>query len=373
MSPILFSEHSANNGKKIVQVTLNSEKSLNALTLEMIEILLPKMQEWEADDSVACVLLDGAGDKAFCAGGDIRNLYMGMTGEGEEGFCETFFTKEYQLDYAIHKFSKPFVCWGNGIVMGGGLGLMSGANYRVVTESSRIAMPEVSIGLYPDVGGTWFLNRMPGRLGLFLGLTASAMNAADARYVGLGDRFVIHEKKKLFIEMLCGTDWATADERSLEVLHHGVNTALRQLEQDSMEALPESNVLKHFEQINSLMDHYELSDIVNAILTLETDDRWLQKAQGAVKGGSPVSMVTIFQQLQRGRHLSLKEVFISELDLSVNCTKAGEMAEGVRALLIDKDGKPDWRFKSLEQVDYKWIESLFISPWQNQKHPLTDM
>ncbi len=368
MSPIIFTEHLAGDGRKIIQATLNSEKSLNALTLEMIEILLPKMQEWEADDSIACVVLDGAGDKAFCAGGDIRNLYMGMIGEGEEGFCEKFFTEEYQLDYAIHRFSKPLICWGNGIVMGGGLGLMSGANYRVVTESSRIAMPEVSIGLYPDVGGTWFLNRMPGRVGLFLGLTASAMNAADARYVGLGDRFITHDKKSLMIEMLRGTDWGTG----LEALHHGVNTTLRTLEQESIDVLPESNVLKHFDQIGALMDHYELGDIVDAILKLETDDRWLQKAQGAVKGGSPAAMAIIFRQLREGRHMSLKEVFISELNLSVNCTRAGELAEGIRALLIDKDGKPDWRFKSLQEVDHSWVDGLFVSPWPGEQ-PLADM
>ncbi|MEH6627619.1 MAG: enoyl-CoA hydratase/isomerase family protein [Motiliproteus sp.] len=369
MSAVIFTEHASNNGKKIVQVTLNAEKSLNALTLEMIEILAPKMKEWQADDSVACVLLDGAGDKAFCAGGDIRNLYKGMTGDGKEGFCENFFIEEYQLDYAIHSFTKPFICWGNGIVMGGGLGLMSGANYRVVTESSRIAMPEVSIGLYPDVGGTWFLNRMPGRVGLFLGLTASALNAADARYVGLGDRFVCHDKKALMVELLRGCEWGS----DLGSLHHGVNTVLRQLEHDSIDALPESQVLNHFDQINALMDHYELNDIVDKILTLETDDRWLQKAQAAVKGGSPAAMVMIHHQLQQGRHLSLKEVFASELDLSVNCTRAGEFAEGVRALLIDKDGQPDWRFKSLAEVDKDWIEQLFVSPWQGQQHPLADL
>ncbi|MCW8886853.1 MAG: enoyl-CoA hydratase/isomerase family protein [Motiliproteus sp.] len=369
MSAIIFTEHAANNGKKIIQATLNSEKSLNALTLEMIEILAPKMKEWETDDSVAAIVLDGAGDKAFCAGGDIRNLYMGMTGDGEAGFCEKFFTEEYQLDYAIHCFKKPFICWGNGIVMGGGLGLMSGANYRVVTESSRIAMPEVSIGLYPDVGGTWFLNRMPGRVGLFLGLTASALNAADARYVGLGDRFVKHEKKALMIELLRGCQWG----ENLEGLHHGVNTVLRQLEQESIEDLPESQVIAHFDQINSLMDHYELKDIVATILELETDDRWLQKAQAAVKGGSPAAMAMIFQQLKRGRHLSLKEVFISEWDLSVNCTRAGEFAEGVRALLIDKCGNPDWRFKSLEEVDQNWVDQLFVAASKDQANPLADM
>ena len=325
-------------------------------------------REWENDDSVAAVILDGSGDKAFCAGGDIVNLYKGMSDTERAGFCETFFTEEYRLDHAIHCFSKPLIVWGGGIVMGGGLGLMAGANYRVVTETSRIAMPEVSIGLYPDVGGSWFLNRMPGRIGLFLGLTASGMNAADCRYVGLADRFVSSDKRNQLIERLQAVEWGDG----LEELHHGVNTVLRALEQDSMAALPESQVLKHFDQINALMDHYELDDIVAAILALETDDRWLQKAQGAVKGGSPAAMVMIFNQLKRTQHLSLKEVFQAELNLSINCSQAGEFQEGVRALLIDKDGKPDWRFKSLAEVDPSWIDAMFESPWSGQ-HPLADL
>lgn len=369
MSAVIFTEHTAENGKKIVQATLNSPKSLNALTLEMIRLLAPKLSEWQADDSVAAVILDGSGDKAFCAGGDIVNLYKGMTGEsvaGEASFCETFFIEEYQLDHAIHCFNKPLIVWGGGIVMGGGLGLMAGANYRVVTESSRIAMPEVSIGLYPDVGGSWFLNRMPGRVGLFLGLTAAAMNAADCRYVGLADRFVQNDKRELLLELLQAVQWGS----NLSDLHHGVNTVLRKLEQDSLEALPESQVLKHFDTINGLMDHYELNDIVAGVLALETEDRWLQRAQGALKAGSPAAMAMIFAQIQRSRHLSLKQVFQAELDLSVNCSTAGEFAEGVRALLVDKDGKPDWKFKSLAEVDGSWIEALFESPWPADAHPL---
>jgi enoyl-CoA hydratase/carnithine racemase len=145
---------------------------------------------------------------------------------------------------------------------------------------------------------------------------------------------------------------------------------LRQLEQDSLEAMPESQVLKHFDALNALMDHYALIDIVEGVLALETDDRWLQRAQSALKGGSPAAMAMIFAQIQRSRHLSLKQVFQAELDLSVNCSSAGEFAEGVRALLIDKDGKPDWKFKSLAEVDGDWIAALFESPWPADEHPL---
>lgn len=368
MSAVLFSEHETANDKKIVCATLNSEKSLNALTLEMIRLLASKLPEWQADPTVVAVILDGAGEKAFCAGGDIRALYMGMTGKGEEGFCESFFIEEYQLDYAIHCFNKPLITWGSGIVMGGGLGLMAGANYRVVTETSRISMPEVSIGFYPDVGGTWFLNRMPGPFGLFLGITASTMNAADCRYVGLADYFVQSNKRGLMLKMLLEVQWG----EGLKELHQGVNTVLGKLEKESLSAQPKSQLLQHFNQINVLMNHYDLSDIVNAILRLESDDCWLQQAKTVVKNGSPAAMAMIFSQLKRGRHLSLKQVFQTELNLSVNCVRSGEFAEGVRALLIDKDGKPRWKFKRLSEVNSDWIEALFESPWRGE-HPLSGL
>lgn len=359
MSALKVTRHPAGNGKCILQATLDAEKSLNALTLEMIRDLAPLLADAQEDDQVAAILLDGAGHKAFCAGGDIRNIYKGMTGEGEPGFCETFFTEEYRLDYAIHTSRKPVIVWGGGIVMGGGLGLMAGASHRVVTESSKIAMPEVSIGLYPDVGGTWFLNRMPGKIGLFLGLTASQLNATDCRYLGLADRFLLNSQRELLLERLCAHAWGA----ELGELHHGVSTLVRGLERDAMEHQPESQVFRHFHLINELMDHYRLEDQVGALLDLDTQDRWLQKAQAAARHGSPASMVIIRQQLERGRHFSLREVFESELDLSVNCTRAGEMAEGVRALLIDKDGKPDWTFKHIRDVAPDWVARLFESPW----------
>ncbi len=136
------------------------------------------MQQWKNDHNIALVVLQGAGDKAFCAGGDIRDLYQAMKAAPDtyQPYVEDFFTKEYTLDYLIHTFDKPVLVWGNGIVMGGGLGLMAGASHRIVTASSRIAMPEMAIGLYPDVGGSWFLNRMPEGCGLFLGLTGASIN-----------------------------------------------------------------------------------------------------------------------------------------------------------------------------------------------------
>ncbi|MAD21828.1 MAG: enoyl-CoA hydratase, partial [Halomonas sp.] len=190
MSCVLFEEHTTQDGHVIGEITLNAERSLNALTLEMIEEILPRLNQWQSDERVVAVLLDSAGEKAFCAGGDVVNLYKAIQGEGAADFPERFFENEYRLDYQLHTFPKPVICWGNGIVMGGGMGLLSGSSHRIVTETSRLAMPEVTIGLYPDVGASWFLNRLPGGAGRFLAMTGGQINAPDAVHLGLADRAI---------------------------------------------------------------------------------------------------------------------------------------------------------------------------------------
>ena len=191
-APVLFEERSAANGMRFGIATLNAPQTLNGLSLEMVDLLAARLDEWARDPGVALVVLQGAGEKAFCAGGDLHGLYRSMgENQGKSGwsnaYARRFFEHEYRLDYRIHTYPKPVLCWGHGIVMGGGIGLMMGASHRVVSETSRLAMPEVSIGLFPDVGGSWLLNRMPGRIGLFLALTGAHMNTADAFFAGLAD------------------------------------------------------------------------------------------------------------------------------------------------------------------------------------------
>ena len=165
----------------------------------MAGIMLDALRQWQARSDIVAVVIDAAGEKAFCAGGDIVSMYNSMVeAHGEvPAFLETFFETEYTLDYTIHNYNKPIIVWGSGIVMGGGMGLLCGASHRVVTETSRLAMPEISIGLYPDVGGSYFLPRLPGKSGLFLGLTGGQMNAADAMYVGLADVMVSSAEKEI--------------------------------------------------------------------------------------------------------------------------------------------------------------------------------
>lgn len=370
-SVVLFEEITAVNGKKIAIATLNSEKSLNALSLPMVELLLPQMQAWKADPAIAMVLLQGAGDKAFCAGGDIRDLYQAMQDQPGtyQPYVEEFFTKEYTLDYLIHTFDKPVLVWGNGIVMGGGLGLMAGASHRVVTATSRIAMPEMAIGLYPDVGASWFLNRMPAGCGLFLGLTGASINAADARFIGLADVFIAHDQKAQVLEQLLSIKWGD----TVALNHQKLSDLLRQQEQGCRSHMPLSQIRPYQDSITTLADLSDVNAAMQAIYAMQGEDKWLSKAKEALTYGSPITAHIVYRLLQLGQSKILADSFRLELGLSVQCAKLGEFQEGVRALLIDKDLQPKWQFKDVASVPAAVVDELFSSPWSVELHPLREL
>jgi len=362
---VLFTEHETLDGRKVIEITLNAERSLNALSLDMIKLIQPALDRYRDDESVVAILLDGSGEKAFCAGGDVVGLYHGLQQESGAEFAAEYFSAEYRLDYCIHTYPKPIIGWGAGIVMGGGLGLLAGCHYSIVTETTMIAMPEVTIGLYPDVGASWFLNRCPGRTGLFLGLTGLRINAADAKYLGIAQRQLDNRQRPEFIAQLLA---ANLDK---EQAKNSINTILRSLECQGEVGQQVSQVREHFDLIQALTDVDSAGDFVKALQQLEIDDSWINKAQKAVAHGSPMSIAMIYQQLQASKYLSLKQVFMVELALSVQCCVIGELAEGVRALLVDKDGAPNWRYNSVEQVDEAFLAQLFSQVWP--QNPLADL
>ena len=362
---VLFQTLPSTNGKKIAVATLNAEKSLNSLSLPMVDLLRPQLERWENDASIACVVLRGQGAKAFCAGGDVVQLYKSAC--AQDDVAAQFFEREYRLDHQIHVYGKPLIVWGNGIVMGGGLGLMSGASHRVVTESSRIAMPEVTIGLYPDVGGTWFLNRTPGKTGLFLALTGASINAADALFIGLADRFIAHEKYDAVLAGLAATEWKSAAEQNFGQVSH----VLRECERASRESLPASPVRAHFDLINELCDGDDIDAIVANIVALNSEDKWLQKAVKTLAAGCPTTIHLVDQQFKRGKNLSLREAFQLELILSINCMRFGNFREGVRALLIEKDNQPKFEPATLAEVKSDFIAAHFAAPCGNAANPLS--
>ncbi|RJG04222.1 enoyl-CoA hydratase/isomerase family protein [Noviherbaspirillum sedimenti] len=373
--PVLFEEHPAANGTRIGIATLNAEKSLNALSLDMVHLLTGKLHAWAGDASIALVILQAAGEKAFCAGGDLHNLYRSMRehhasdARGDvvaNRYAADFFGDEYRLDYLIHTYSKPVLCWGHGIVMGGGVGLMSGASHRVVTEQSRVAMPEISIGLYPDVGGSWLLSRMPGKTGLFLALTGAQVRAADALFVGLADYALPQSSKASVLEALLQQAW-TAQRRDNDAL---LSQVLRRFADPAL-AVP-GPLQKHFAAINALCGDTDIRRIAAAIAANDIDDAWLHKASATLAAGSPSSAALAHALLQRAQGMLLADVFRMEYIASLHCAARHDFAEGIRALLIDKDGKPQWEPASLEDVAPETLGSYFAEPAWN-RHPLADL
>ena len=369
--PVLFSEKACGNGKKIAIATLNAEKALNSLSLEMVDMISAQAEHWEADDSVVCILLDSAGDRAFAAGGDIRMLYESMVecGESYNAYATDFFSREYVLNHRLHNFPKPIIAWGNGFVMGGGMGLFEGADFRVVTESTRIAMPEVTIGLLPDVGGTWFLNQTRGNSGLFLALTGAQINAADAMYTGLADVFIPHAEKAAMLDALATLAWtanADADRKLMTV-------ALDALQNQHQDLIPAAQLEPHMSWIDDVTSGANLEEVVAAITAYEGDNKWLSRAVGTLKKGCPVSVFLAYELNKRGRELPLNECLKLELIGTVNCAKYGVFREGIRAQIIEKDNKPDFKPATLAELTGEMREQYLTWPWADKPNPLANL
>lgn len=360
MTNIILTE--IKNGVGII--TLNSPKSLNSLSLEMALALTAQLNTWKNNSDVHCIFLQG-NERAFCAGGDVRRLYEALK-KNENGKIAKealdFFVQEYTLDYTIHTYQKPIVVWGDAIVMGGGIGLMVGAGHRIVTEKSKLAMPEITIGLYPDVAGTWFLNRMPDGWGDYFGLTGARMNAEDAIYLGLADYCIASELKDNVLAQLTSQNWNQQSEKNAQL----INQILKPLNcsTQSSPAKERTHFANKLKQIKSVKEF-------NQILIEESKtDEWLALGLKSFQAGSPTSAMVIFEQLKRGKNLSLEKVFCSELNLSVQFAIRADFSEGVRALLVDKDLNPKWQPPTLEEVSAESVETYFSQVWQPQDHPL---
>lgn len=356
------------DGARLAIATLDAPASLNALSLPMIEQLGTHLRAWALDPGIVCVLLRGSGAKAFCAGGEVRALAEACrTHPGEvPALAATFFAAEYRLDYLLHHYSKPLLCWGHGHVLGGGMGLLQGAGVRIVTPSSRLAMPEISIGLYPDVGGSWFLSRLPGRLGLFLGLTGAPINARDALDLGLADRFMKEEQQDELIDRLLQLNWQEQTAMQLGSL-------LKALELDARDSLPAAQWLPRREIIDRVLDVSDPACAWRAIGQLaQQEDTVLASAARTLLKGCPLTAHLVWQQLERARYLSLGQVLQMEYAMSLNCCRHPEFSEGVRARLLDKDNNPRWHWPEVAQVPAAVVEAHFSKVWEG-RHPLADL
>ena len=340
-------------------ITLNRPKTLNALTMNMISQMRLNYTAWMADDTIKAIIIKGAGDKAFCAGGDVRAVRQSIidyNGADNSELVQNFFYEEYILNHQIHTCQKPYIAIIDRVCMGGGLGLSVHGSFRVATERTVVGMPETAIGLFPDVGGAWFLSRLQGEIGTYLGLTGQPIHAGDCLALGVATHLV-------------------------------ASSSLEELESDLHSTLFGINV---FKDVQDVLNKFSICNEETSILDLQTQiDRcfaansieeiisrlWEEKTEFGeetlkmLKTKSPTSLKVTLEQIRRGAITSdFGETLSMEFRMAQHFARGYDFPEGVRALLVDKDHKPNWKPNSLGDVSGADVERYFEAvPWRELK------
>ncbi|MBC7435170.1 MAG: enoyl-CoA hydratase/isomerase family protein [Bdellovibrionales bacterium] len=348
-------------------ITLNRPKALNALSLDMIRALTATLTEWRDDVEVLAVAVRGMGKEgpfgAFCAGGDIRFFHQAAL--AGDSALEDFFTEEYSLNYLIHTYPKPYIAFMDGTVMGGGMGISQGASVRIVSERTKMAMPETNIGLFPDVGGGYFLSRCPGRSGEYLALTGQMIGGREAVKLGLADGFMESGRLPVLWDSLVNTPFESSG-----AVEHWVRTKfMADHAHPNIASTAQARIDKFF----------ALPSVKTIIDALEADaSEWAVQTAGALRKRSPLMLHVVLEQVRRARRMSLPEDLRMERDLvyrsfHLRPGAASDTVEGIRALAIDKDHSPKWNPSRIEDVTPEMVAEFFESPWPPEAHPLRQL
>ncbi|HYP57020.1 MAG TPA: enoyl-CoA hydratase/isomerase family protein [Beijerinckia sp.] len=329
---------------------LNRPKALNAVTLEMVRVLAKTLDEFAVDPAIGLVLVEGAGERGLCAGGDIRAIYeSGRKGDGE---AATFWREEYVMNAQIARFPKPYVAFMDGLVMGGGVGISAHGSHRVVTERTRLAMPETGIGFLPDVGGTWLLGKAPGETGTYLGLSGEIIAASDAVYAGLADVLISAADLPKVREALALLGPQTT--------HEVVRGTLKQFAQSPVTSRLEA----HKNVIDAAMQSKNVEDILAALL--QDGSEFAVAAANTIAGKSPTSLKLTLRLLRLARFApDLETCLVNEYRGGTRLLDGHDFYEGVRAAVIDKDRQPRWSPADLKDVDEAAITALLL-PTDNE-------
>jgi enoyl-CoA hydratase/carnithine racemase len=324
-------------------ITLNRPKALNALNYDMIGAMDHTLHLWETDPEVKIVLLKGAGEKGLCAGGDIRSLYESV--KSGSSAHHQFFKEEYALNEYIYSYPKPYIAVMDGIVMGGGMGISQGAQFRIVTERSKIAMPEVAIGFFPDVGASHFLKQCPGHIANYLAITGLTVGPEDAIYANLADCHLASEHLDSFYQAIQNQTRENTPVQLKEIL---LSLGARFVPQ-------KASLQERAELIETV---FSLPTVLSMVRNLETRaDSISQEVLQVMKKRSPLSMVGTHELLKKGKQLSITQCFDFELALGTQWFVLGDFVEGVRSVIIDKDHAPKWAY-SLAELSHEKLAEL---------------
>jgi enoyl-CoA hydratase/carnithine racemase len=348
------------NRNHVAIVTLNRPAALNALSLDMIRALRTLLRRCADDSGVHAILLRGSGEKAFCAGGDIRALYDSFKNAGS--LHREFFRAEYPLDYLLYSYPKPYIVLMDGITMGGGMGLSQASTLRIVGDRTRIAMPEVGIGLFPDVGASYFLSRLPGSLGLYVALTGIQVRGVDALYTRLADVYLPAAAIAALLDDLDALAWT--DDANGDVRRFVHDRAAQGLPAPSLSVLRPA-----------IDTHFSHDSVAGILASLDAETRaefadWAQQTAKLMRTRSPTMMSVTLRQLELGKSMSLADCFRMELGMVEQCFEQGDFIEGVRALIVDKDNTPRWTPSSLADVTTAQVDAFFRERWRGSTHPL---
>jgi enoyl-CoA hydratase len=321
------------------RITLNRPKAINALTHDMVRTISTALTAWSGDGQLGSIVVDGAGDRGLCAGGDIRSIYQDL--QGDSSATLPFWADEYRRNAQISELATPYVAVMDGLVMGGGVGVSAHGSHRIVTERTKMAMPEVSIGLVPDVGGTYLLARAPGSSGLHAALTGHTLAAADAIHAGLADHFVRSEH---------------VPELLAELESDDPTTVIGKYEED-----PGPSDLQC--AMESLQQCYEATDVMSVVENLRASTSPdAERALASINRNSPICVSVAFEAVRRAKHhAGLRETLDQDYRVSVRCYDAPDLAEGIRAQVIDKDRNPRWQPADLPSVTDELTAAYFAS------------
>ncbi|MDR7048285.1 enoyl-CoA hydratase/carnithine racemase [Duganella sp. 3397] len=341
--------------------TLDRPRALNSLSLDMVRAVTQTLLAWRDDDAVQAVVIRGSTEKAFCAGGDIRFFHdLGRaTPQQGSALVEDFFTEEYALNHLVHHYPKPYIALMDGVVMGGGMGVAQAgpqSRVRIVTERTRMAMPETNIGLFPDVGASYFLSRLPGRLGLYLGVAGATIGAADALYAGLADHYVPVAELPALEAVLSSNGGA------------GLPGAIAAFAAPFKAAVGPSAL----ERDRAAIDHHFGAGSVPAIMaSLQADDSDFARTTLAMMATrSPLMMCVAYALQEQGAAMSMADCLRMERAAVRRTLENGQVIEGIRALVIDKDHAPRWEPAALADVTEAMVRQILAPAWPDHAHPL---